>query len=92
MYDPHTRESRGFGFVTMETGEEADAAVSALSGTEFMGKPLSLEKVRNTGIYNLYTITSQGETLVLTMANPIGSSRSCSHPDSRSLLRPTKAR
>ena len=28
MYDPHTRESRGFGFVTMESAEEADAAMT----------------------------------------------------------------
>ncbi len=45
MYDPHTRESRGFGFVTMESGEEADAAITALNGTEFMGKTVSVEKV-----------------------------------------------
>ena len=46
MYDPHTRESRGFGFVTMETAEEADAAITAMNGTELMGKAISVEKVR----------------------------------------------
>jgi len=46
MYDPHTRESRGFGFVTMETGEEADAAVTALNSTELMGKIMNVEKAR----------------------------------------------
>ena len=46
MYDPHTRESRGFGFVTMESGEEADAAITAMNGTELMGKMISVEKVR----------------------------------------------
>jgi transformer-2 protein len=45
MYDPHTRESRGFGFVTMETGEEADAAITALNATEIMGKITTVEKV-----------------------------------------------
>lgn len=45
MYDPHTRESRGFGFVTMETGEEADAAITALNATEIMGKIVTVEKV-----------------------------------------------
>lgn len=45
MYDPHTRDSRGFGFVTMETGEEADAAITALNGTDLMGKVLNVEKV-----------------------------------------------
>ncbi|KAJ7572802.1 hypothetical protein C8J56DRAFT_987047 [Mycena floridula] len=46
MFDPHTRESRGFGFVTMESAEEAEAAVTALHGTEFMGRPLVVEKAR----------------------------------------------
>ena len=45
MYDPHTRESRGFGFVTMESAEEADAAIAAMNGTELMGKAISVEKV-----------------------------------------------
>ncbi|KAF9031487.1 RNA-binding domain-containing protein [Hymenopellis radicata] len=46
MLDPHTRDSRGFGFVTMETPEEADAAIQALNGTEFMGRTLVIEKAR----------------------------------------------
>ncbi|KAJ7873679.1 hypothetical protein B0H13DRAFT_2058228 [Mycena leptocephala] len=46
MYDPHTRESRGFGFVTMETPEEADAAVAALHGAELGGKSINVEKAR----------------------------------------------
>ncbi|KAF7302124.1 RRM domain-containing protein [Mycena indigotica] len=46
VYDPHTRESRGFGFVTMETPEEADAAIAALNGTDLGGKNLHVEKAR----------------------------------------------
>ncbi|KAJ7737244.1 hypothetical protein DFH07DRAFT_905719 [Mycena maculata] len=46
MHDPHTRESRGFGFVTMESAEEADAAVAALHGTEMGGKAINVEKAR----------------------------------------------
>jgi transformer-2 protein len=45
MYDPHSRESRGFGFVTMETGEEADAAITAMNATEFQGRVMTVEKV-----------------------------------------------
>ena len=45
MYDPHTRESRGFGFVTMETAAEADAAITALNGTDIMGKTITATKV-----------------------------------------------
>ncbi|THU99720.1 RNA-binding domain-containing protein [Dendrothele bispora CBS 962.96] len=44
VYDPHTRESRQFGFVMMETSEEADAAITALNGTELMGKLSLLQR------------------------------------------------
>jgi len=46
MYDPHSRESRGFGFVTMESAEEADAAIAALNATDLMGKVMNVEKAR----------------------------------------------
>lgn len=46
MLDPHTRDSRGFGFVTMESAAEADAAITALNATEFMGKTLNVERAR----------------------------------------------
>ncbi|KAK2462881.1 hypothetical protein APHAL10511_005079 [Amanita phalloides] len=46
MYDPHTRESRGFGFVTMETNEEADAVIAALNNSELMGKIMTVDKAR----------------------------------------------
>ena len=58
MYDPHTRESRGFGFVTMETAEEADAAITAMNGTELMGKAISVEKVRDGVVPPTYTACS----------------------------------
>lgn len=45
MYDPHTRESRGFGFVTMETVEGAEAAVNQLNASELLGKTMTVEKV-----------------------------------------------
>ncbi|KAI9066476.1 RNA-binding domain-containing protein, partial [Trametes sanguinea] len=44
MYDPHSRESRGFGFVTMESVEEADAAITAMNGAEIMGKVISVQR------------------------------------------------
>lgn len=47
MYDPHTRESRGFGFVTMESAEEAEAAIAGLNATEINGKTINVEKVFN---------------------------------------------
>ncbi|KAE9408911.1 RNA-binding domain-containing protein [Gymnopus androsaceus JB14] len=45
VYDPHSREPRGFGFVTMQTPEEADAAVTALNNTEQFGKSIIVAKV-----------------------------------------------
>ncbi|KAK7022034.1 hypothetical protein VNI00_017068 [Paramarasmius palmivorus] len=46
MFDPHTRDSRGFGFVTMESPEEAEAAITALNATELFGKVITVEKAR----------------------------------------------
>ena len=46
MVDPHTRESRGFGFVKMNTSEEADAAKDALTGEERYGRVMTVDKAR----------------------------------------------
>ena len=46
MLDPHTQESRGFGFVQMNTAEEADAAKDALTGEEKYGRVMTIEKAR----------------------------------------------
>jgi RNA recognition motif-containing protein len=46
MRDPHTRESRGFGFVKMVGSEDADAAKDALQGEVYEGRTLSIEKAR----------------------------------------------
>ncbi|KAL4782670.1 hypothetical protein BJX76DRAFT_349213 [Aspergillus varians] len=46
MLDPHTKESRGFGFVNMVTAEQADAAKEGLQGEVYEGRTLSIEKAR----------------------------------------------
>ncbi|KAI9719343.1 MAG: nuA3 HAT complex component nto1 [Chrysothrix sp. TS-e1954] len=46
MRDPHTKESRGFGFVNMTNGDNADAAKEALQGEVYEGRTLSIEKAR----------------------------------------------
>ena len=46
MVDPHTKESRGFGFVKMATAEQADAAKDGLQGEMIDGRTLSIEKAR----------------------------------------------
>ena len=46
MYDPHTKDSRGFGFVMMMNPEGAARAIDELSGKEFMGKVMTVAHVR----------------------------------------------
>ncbi|KAK5745298.1 hypothetical protein LTR17_001459 [Elasticomyces elasticus] len=46
MRDPHTRESRGFGFVKMTDAAGADAAKEGLQGEVYEGRTLSIEKAR----------------------------------------------
>ncbi len=46
MTDPHTRDSRGFGFVSMVDPAHAEAAKAELSGTEIDGRTLTIEKAR----------------------------------------------
>lgn len=46
MKDPHTGEARGFAFVTMETAEEADAAMTGLNATELLGRVMTVAKAR----------------------------------------------
>jgi len=45
MYDPHSRESRGFAFVTMVRGEDAEAAMQVLNGFELHGRAMSVKLV-----------------------------------------------
>lgn len=46
MTDPHSRESRGFGFVDMVDVSDADAVISSLHGTDLAGRTLSIEKAK----------------------------------------------
>ncbi|KJF61024.1 transformer-SR ribonucleoprotein, variant [Coccidioides immitis RS] len=46
MLDPHTKESRGFGFVNMATSDQAEAAKEGLQGESIEGRTLSIEKAR----------------------------------------------
>ena len=44
ILDRYSGRSRGFGFVEMENAEEADAAISALDGSEFDGRNLRVNE------------------------------------------------
>jgi len=44
--DRETGRSRGFGFVEMESDAEAQKAIEALNGSEFNGRPLTVNEAR----------------------------------------------
>ncbi|XP_008779363.1 serine/arginine-rich splicing factor SR45a-like [Phoenix dactylifera] len=46
VMDPRTRESRGFGFVTMETLEDADRCVKYLNRSVLEGRLITVEKAK----------------------------------------------
>ncbi|RLN11227.1 serine/arginine-rich splicing factor SR45a-like [Panicum miliaceum] len=45
VLEPHTRVSRGFAFVTMDTVEEADRCIKYLNNSEMEGRNITVEKV-----------------------------------------------
>ncbi|MEA3187527.1 MAG: cold-inducible RNA-binding protein [Chthoniobacter sp.] len=46
MQDKMTGRSRGFGFVTMSTATEGQAAIEALNGKQFAGRALTVNEAR----------------------------------------------
>ena len=46
IMDRDTGRSRGFGFVEMTNASEADKAISALNGTDFGGRPLTINEAK----------------------------------------------
>jgi RNA recognition motif-containing protein len=46
MSDKFTGQSRGFGFVEMSTPEEAQAAITALNGTQMDGRSLTVNEAK----------------------------------------------
>ena len=44
--DPHSRDSRGFGFVNMVSPEDADIVIEKLNGFELQGRNISIEKAK----------------------------------------------
>ncbi|GAA5903136.1 RNA recognition motif domain-containing protein [Sporobolomyces salmoneus] len=46
MRDPHTKDSRGFAFVTMELPEDAETAITNLNATELMGRTMNVQIAR----------------------------------------------
>lgn len=46
VVDPWTRESRGFGFITMGSIEDAERCLKYLNGSVLEGRVITLEKVK----------------------------------------------
>ncbi|EKD33455.1 MAG: hypothetical protein ACD_76C00026G0004 [uncultured bacterium] len=46
VMDKLTGRSRGFGFVEMATDELAEAAIKALDGKDFLGRPITVNVAR----------------------------------------------
>lgn len=46
IIDKFTNKSRGFGFVVMETAEEAEAAINNLNGKDLDGRTISVSEAR----------------------------------------------
>ena len=44
--DKFTGQSRGFGFVEMGSGSEAQAAISGLNGTQYQGRSLTVNEAK----------------------------------------------
>jgi len=47
IFDRTTNRSKGFGFVDMLDDAEANAAISALNGTEFAGRSMKVNQARD---------------------------------------------
>jgi len=45
VYDPWTRESRGFGFVTMAAVKDADRCIKYLDRSVLQGRVITVEKI-----------------------------------------------
>jgi RNA recognition motif-containing protein len=46
IVDRETGRSKGFGFVEMDSGEQAEAAIKALNGQEINGRSLTVNEAR----------------------------------------------
>jgi cold-inducible RNA-binding protein len=49
IMDRDTGRSKGFGFVEMDSGEQAQAAITALNGHEMNGRALTVNEARPPG-------------------------------------------
>ncbi|RUP10418.1 hypothetical protein BC936DRAFT_140013 [Jimgerdemannia flammicorona] len=75
MYDPHSRDSRGFAFIRMDTNEDAVRAIEGASGSELNGRAMSVEKNLQedhaaTLTVSTLAMTRRATTILATNATP----------------------
>lgn len=46
ILDRETQKSRGFGFVNMESADDAERAIAELDGVELSGRPIYVQEAR----------------------------------------------
>jgi len=80
MYDPHSREPRGFAFVTMDGLEAAEAAIAGMNGVDLLGRVLSVQKVS----HPTPLVASKAASLIFVLL--AGTPWTSAHSHSRSLL------
>lgn len=52
VYDPFTKESRGFGFVTFERNEDAEEAIRSVDKTTVSGRIISVQLAKRSKPHN----------------------------------------
>lgn len=75
MMDRTTNRPRGFAFVTMSTGEEAQKAIAALNGTDLGGRSITVnvarprKNARRADVVSTVAVAVAAVTGVVTIAN-----------------------
>ncbi|KAG0564308.1 hypothetical protein M758_8G096000 [Ceratodon purpureus] len=72
VLDPRTRESRGFGFVTMDHLDDAERCIKYLNRSTLEGRMITVEKNQGPTLLPqlLYHLVSSAATLKLASTNP----------------------
>lgn len=85
MRDPHTGDSRGFGFVTFEDNGDAEAAMSSLNATDLLGRVITVAKARRLVPGHAAALTDAADVRVLPRPVSITARRSATSEEATSV-------